>query len=900
MVPEQLAERLAPAALPEPRSRWRPRLGSRARVIAISLAISVLGLACLVAIVPGLDAIDAPLAIPLPAFSLLYLLAEAKVLDVHFRGEKHSLSLSEIPVVLGLYFVDPVSYVVGITLGGAAALLIDRQPPIKVLFNFGHFLSSAVISVTVFHLLGGAEGLPGPIAWAATFAATLSVSVFAAFSIALVISASGAAPQFQKLPQMLQSGALFAVTNTSMALLAVTILWFNPIAIWLLAIPVATLFVAYQAYLGERHKHESLELLYESSRIFQRSPELDSAMLALLEHVRNMFRTDVAQILLTGPEGLFTTSVGPGDRQERMTDGSDRDLLARAATEGHSFVCEPPAGIPSASAADRLFRQALVSPLRGESGLIGAILVSDRAGDAGEFTADDHRLLDTVANQAAVALENGRLEQSLAELSRLKEELRHQAYHDALTGLPNRVQFIEQVEALLALPTAPAVPVVLFLDLDNFKVVNDTLGHALGDRLLQEVADRLRTSIRSVDVAARLGGDEFGILLSDTPELADALRLADRIIRTLRVPFLLAGQDVNVGASIGVAAGPAENAAELLRNADVAMYTAKARGKARVSVFAPEMHAAIIERHELSRDLAGALSRGEIALHYQPIIELATGRTTAVEALVRWHHPTRGYVPPDIFIPLAEESGAILELGDWILSEGCRQAAEWAEAGGPSAGLSVTINLSPLQIHQPGFIERVLAVLDETGADPGRIVLEVTETAMFRDLEATIRKLERLREQHIRIAVDDFGTGYSSLGYLRRFPIDILKIAREFVGLDEGRAEDWVFARAIVALGRALDLTIIGEGIERVGQAGRLRDLGCDLGQGYLYSRPMPAREIPDFLRVGATPTVPAAPPSLAAPLSPPSPARPVRPPRRLLPGPTPRDAMAATAWPAD
>ncbi len=825
---------------------------------AVSIFIAALGLTGLILWVPGLGQIRAPISIPWPLFALMYLAAEVKVIDVHFQGEKHSLSLSEIPLVLGLYFVEPAAFVFGVAVGGTAALLLDRQPGAKVLFNMSLFLASAVLSVTIFHVLRGSEGAPGLHAWLATFAATLSVSVFSALVIAAVISASGSAPQFEKLPQMLQSGALFTMTNTSLALLAVTILWFNPVAIWLLAIPVATLFVAYQAYLSERHKHESLELLYESSRIFQRTPELDSAMLLLLEHVRNMFRTDVAQIVLTGPDGLFTTSVGPGNARQRMAAGSNRDLLTRAAAEG-TFVCAAPQGTPAASH-DRLFRDALVSPLRGESGVIGAILVSDRAGDAGGFTSDDFQLLETVANQAAVALENGRLEQSLAELSRLKEQLHHQAYHDALTGLPNRVLFIEEVDTLLKRLEPPSVAVVLFLDLDDFKVVNDSLGHAVGDRLLLEVAERLRASVRGDDVAARLGGDEFAVLISDTPDLGAALRIADRIISSLHVPFMETGQDVSVGGSIGVAAGPAQSAAEMLRNADVAMYMAKAYGKGRVAVFDPQMHTAIVERHEMSRDLAGAVAHGEIEVYYQPIVELASGRVVALEALARWHHPTRGPVSPETFILLAEESGSILELGTWILAESCRQMAGWSREGGPIASTSLSINLSPVQIYQPDFIDRVLTVLDESGLDPARIVLEVTETAIFRDMEATIQKLAKLRERRIRIAVDDFGTGYSSLSYLRRFPIDILKIARDFVSHDDGRAEDWVFARAIVALGKALGLSIVAEGIEQPSQARRLRELGCDLGQGYLYARPLPAADVPDFLRASQSAWVAGAP----------------------------------------
>jgi diguanylate cyclase (GGDEF)-like protein len=840
------------------------RLASpRVRVLAFSIGLAVAGVAVLIRVSPGLALYDAPLAIPWPLFAVAYYLAEVKVIDVHFRRETHSFSLSEVPAVVGLFFVDPRMYVLAMILGATAALVTVRQPAPKVLFNLSYLLFGSALSLGLFHAIASVVSVPGPIDWLAAFAATLTMSTVGAVSIATVITLSGGAPQFQRLPQMLQVGGLFAVTNTSLALLAVAVLWFDAPAIWLVGVPVGTMFLAYRAYLSERQKHESLELLYESSRIFQRSLELDSAIVSLLEHARLMFRSDHAEVILYGTDSApLRTSSRPGEQSEIMVPAPERaDLLERLAADPTPFVYSPGSDVPQEG--DRLFRFAMVSPLRGESGLLGAMLVADRVGDNEEFGRDELRLLETVANQAAVALENGQLEQSLAELSRLKEELRHQAFHDPLTGLANRALFVQTVEATIAEGAGDAVPVILFLDLDDFKIVNDTVGHGMGDILLQGVAQRLVGCIRSTDVAARLGGDEFAVLVHDGRDLAQANRIAERLTASLGLPFRLSGREFTVGASIGVAAGgPGLAAEDLLRNADVAMYAAKTLGKGQLAIWDPQMHRAVIDRHELSTDLSRAIYRDELTIHYQPLIALGTSRIIGFEALVRWNHPTKGPVAPDQFITLAEESGAIVALGRRVLERACRQAAEWDTVPGLE-GVIISVNLSPHQIARTEFLEEVQAILDETGLDRHRLVLEMTETQMFRDMDGAIQKLQTLRQSGIRLAIDDFGTGYSSLGYLRQFPVDILKIPRNFLPADDRDDSQWAFAGAMVALGKSLGLTIVAEGIEEPSQRDHLRDLGCDYGQGFLFSRAMPASQIPAFVRASAEADRPA--PKLAA-----------------------------------
>jgi diguanylate cyclase (GGDEF)-like protein len=812
-----------------------------ARVWGFSLALALVALALDFAIVDRRDTGIVPFAIPWPIIAVGFCLAELKVVDVHFRREAHSFSLSEFPAVIGLFLLSPHDYLLAVLAGSAVALAWFRQPPLKFVFNLTNFGLGAMAALTVFHLLASPAGTPTLPDWLAAFAATLTTTVLSALTIATAISLSGGAPQFQKLPQMIEFGGLVAVANTSLALLAVSLLWVDGHLMWLLVVPLVTVFLAYRAYLSEREKHERLEFLYQSGRILQHSPELDSAILALLDHTRTMFRAERAEVLLhprvAGDDALRTTSVegAPATTMVAVPFFSDDPIERRIRTEPHAFFF-----VPSViEHGHHKIRQAMVAPLRGESGVIGSLLIGNRLTEGTSFTDDDLRLLETLANQVAVALENGQLEQSLAELSRLKEQLRYQAYHDPLTGLANRSLFADQVNGRIAIPGRALVPVVLFIDLDDFKVVNDTLGHIVGDRLLVAVADRVRACVRAGDVAARLGGDEFAILLDDGPDLQQSVAVCQRILQALEVPLPIEGQELAVSASIGIAAARRDHgtADELLRNADVAMYTAKAAGKNRFAVFEPTMHAAIVERHALSSELAKSAVRGELLVFYQPIMAIGSNDIYGVEALVRWRHPTRGILGPDEFIPLAEESGSILALGRWVLLESCREVAAWRRD--PAVPRMVlTVNLSAAQLQQPDFVADLRGILAATGFRAEDLVLELTESAMFQDTHTTIARLQELRELGIRIAIDDFGTGYSSLGYLRRFQVDILKIAREFIGAADGGSDDWAFARAIIALGRTLELRVVAEGIEDDGQLARLRDLGCELGQGYLFARP--------------------------------------------------------------
>ncbi|HUR17361.1 MAG TPA: EAL domain-containing protein [Acidimicrobiales bacterium] len=420
---------------------------------------------------------------------------------------------------------------------------------------------------------------------------------------------------------------------------------------------------------------------------------------------------------------------------------------------------------------------------------------------------------------------------------RLNEE---QALHDSLTHLPNRKLFQDRVgHALARAQRSPNRTAVLFVDLDEFKNVNDSLGHAAGDQLLVTVSERIRASIRPADTAARLGGDEFAILVEDVTGEADAAQVAQRILDALSVPFVLRGKELPIGASIGIAmGGPAETMERILRNADVAMYTAKNSGRGRYELFRSSMHEAVVERVELEQGLQRAAERDELVLHYQPVISLATGRMVGFEALLRWEHPERGLLAPGAFIDVAEETGAIVPMGIWALQEACNQAREWKDRH-PHQSFTIAVNLSPKQLFQPDVVDVVRDALATAGLAPSDLVLELTEGVMVKDTLVTVERLHALKAIGVKLAIDDFGTGYSSLSYLRRLPFDILKIDKLFIdGIAAGRTES-AFALAIIKLAQTLGLETVGEGVESAAQVAHLRQLGCELAQGYHFAKPL-------------------------------------------------------------
>ncbi len=446
-------------------------------------------------------------------------------------------------------------------------------------------------------------------------------------------------------------------------------------------------------------------------------------------------------------------------------------------------------------------------------------------------------LAQTMANEAGVMLEN----------SRLYAQIRHQAFHDALTGLPNRALLLDRLGHALERGRGADAPLValMFIDLDDFKIVNDSFGHEVGDEVLRAVAARLQRFSRSGDTVARLSGDEFSILMEDLDDASEASAVAARIIAAFEAPVHLDGRDVHVSVSAGVDVGrkSSHSADGLVRNADFAMYSAKRAGKAQFRVYRHGERQTADDEARLRFDLRHALSRDDFRVHYQPIVDLRTGAVRSVEALVRWQHPDRGLLLPGSFIPIAEEIGAIVEIGAWVLEQACADLRTWQRT---KPELAVSVNMSGRQLQDPGLVDHVRDVLRSSGVSPSSLIVEVTETVLVSDPSAEAQ-LRRLKALGVRLAIDDFGTGYSSISYLRRFPVDILKIDREFTS-DVVSPEGSALLGGIVQLGRSLGLEIVAEGIEQPDQRDRIAATLCDQGQGYLFARPAPYADVSRLL----------------------------------------------------
>jgi diguanylate cyclase (GGDEF)-like protein len=820
--------------------------GGRPRVWVLIGAMAAAALALAFVHVRDLSAVG---PMPRPSWWLLaagFAVAELCIVHVEFRRNVHIFSLSELPLVFGLVFAEPSAMLLAVLIGPIVVLVANRgQSAVKIAFNVSLFCLGAALAITIFHALVPGRDAVDPAVWGAVLVAALANAVLGALLVCAAIRLSGQAIAAAKLGRTLAVAAAVCITNTCLALGGAAAVAADSRAAILLVVPAAAVVLAYRAYMAERRKHESLEFLHEVTHLLSRAPDIAAGLAGLLQRTLDVFRGDVAEIILLPSDQLsepLRTTLEQGGTVQAMSP-ADRYVAEalRALVDGDTpaVLLERPLADPllDAALARRGAQRAMVAALPGETRMVGTFLVAHR-GTTGSFDDHDLTLFGTLANHASVSLEYDRLEHLVSQLRDLQGRLEHQAYHDPLTGLANRTLFLERLSEVLA--SGRRDYTVLFLDLDDFKTVNDSLGHAIGDELLEAVAGRLRGTLKAGDLAARLGGDEFAVLLNDVHDGDDVARVADRVMELLARPFSVTGHELSAHASLGIVEGwtaDVDDADELLRNADVAMYAAKNAGKQRHEVFEPAMHAAVVRRHRLNDDLQRAAERGELVVELQPIVELATGNVAAAEALVRWNHPERGRMVPDDFIGVAEETGRILEVDRFVLEHACGLAAAWPS--GEAGAIGLHVNVSPRELQRPELIRRVSDALETTGLPPSQLVLEITESGLMRDPRAVLGRLQALRELGVRLAIDDFGTGYSSLSYLRWMPIDVLKMAKSFVDDLVGVQQQTALAGTIVGLARTLGMTTVAEGVERPEQADTLHGLQCELGQGFLFSPPL-------------------------------------------------------------
>ena len=584
-----------------------------------------------------------------------------------------------------------------------------------------------------------------------------------------------------------------------------------------------------------------------------RTLDLGSVLDKLLEHLAQLVPYDTANIMLIEDDSRLAVRAirgyerwgDPLVTRDSVFDLRTHPIFGALIRGRRSILIRETRGHPGwqRHAGANHVRNWMGVPLVANDRVIGLYAV-DKS-EPGFFTSRHVQLTEAMAPHAAIAIQNARLFEQLHER---EEQLQRQVYHDTLTGLPNRLLFQDR----LALAVAQAHRhgnglAVLFLDVDRFKVINDSLGHSVGDRLIREVAVRLRSCLREGDTVARLGGDEFTLLLPDVGQAVDAAKVAKKVLDLVRMPIELDGRELFVTSSMGISLYPDDgrDAETLVKNADAAMYRAKEQGRDLYQLYTPALNATALERLALESSLRKALAHSELLLHYQPILDVATRRVHGVEALLRWRHPELGLVPPGDFIPLAEVTGLILAIGPWVLRAACAQARAWQDL---QPGLRMAVNLSARQFQEAGLVGHVTDALADTGLDPHCLQLEITESSAMQNAQTAIQTLRELKALGVGLSIDDFGTGYSSLSYLKRFPIDTLKIDQSFIRDIGTDPDDAAIASAIIALAHTLKLTVVAEGVETADQLEFLTRHGCDRTQGYFFSRPLAAERCSELL----------------------------------------------------
>ena len=814
--------------------------------LVLSLAAVTATATLLLGPVGGLAPPNGGFHLPWPVLAGLF--GASVVLRVHlqFRREVHSVTLMEVPLVLGLHLSDPVSMVLARLVGSLPVLVVhSRQRGLKLVFNLALFGLEACVAALVFAWLLAGRAPAGTVGLVATFAAVLVTDLLSGSLVISAISLQEGGLDRAAARQALATGTVAAVTNTSLALIAAAVLAADRQVAWLLLVLAAVLFIAYRAYASLREQHERLGRLLQFTQVLARSERSGAVVATILAETRELLRAERAELTLL-PAGRAPLRTVLDDAGRPVTgpagdDGPALELLRRVVATDQAVLLTPSTADPDVrdALAARGVADAMIAPLRAGAEVAGALLVANRLGAVGAVGAQDLSLLRTLTGQAGVALARGQL---LDDLQRAAAEREYQALHDPLTGLPNRTLFTDRVRQAVAALGPDGRLAVLLIDLDRFKEINDTLGHASGDLVLREVGIRLRAGLPDSHLVARLGGDEFAVLVPALPGWDAAVAVGQLVRATLGRPLPVEQLELEVSGSIGIALGPdhGDDPELLLQRADVAMYQAK-DGHADIEVYAPERDQYSPRRLALVGALRTAIQQGELTLRYQPKVELAGGRVVGAEALVRWHHPVHGQVPPDEFIPIAESTALIQPLGQFVLESALEQARRWRQAG---LSLGLAVNLSVRNLMDPALVDRVAALIARAGVAPASLTLEITESGVMTDPEAAIAMLWGLRRIGVRLSVDDFGTGYSSLAYLKRLPVDEVKLDKSFVLNMTGDPDDAAIVRSTIELAHNLGLQLVAEGVENQETLELLASLGCDVAQGFHLARPMPAADL--------------------------------------------------------
>ncbi|MGC9669871.1 putative bifunctional diguanylate cyclase/phosphodiesterase [Planosporangium sp. 12N6] len=828
------------------RRAWRPwrSFASRpsTRIAVLTAATAAATLLGQLALAAGYRWPDADRTVVLAAIAMMSFVTEGFPVYLRVRRGSHALSLAEIPLVLGVLGVGALPLLIARTAGGAVGMaLVRRQRGGKLALNIVLLAAQATVAAAGYRLVAGPHEVLGPRQWLAAYAGMIAADALAGVVVTAAIALHDDPGEWRRLPSAVIRGIPPVVVTTSVALLGALVVERDRRAVALLAVVGFVTFLAYREYARQSQGHAQVEGLYAFTRALDGSLDGAAVTRALLTEVRDQLHAEAAELLVPGPDaGTWTRTrlsrVGAVDTALVVADATD---WWAPAAQGRPVLLAT--GRDAGHAADDPVDGIAVSVPAGPAGT-GVLIVTGSLPATPTFGSDQVRLFEALANHAGLSLAKAGLVDRLRAEAAEKEYL---ALHDPLTGLPNRRQFHILLEERLAAPAA-GVTAVLMMDLDRFKEVNDALGHDIGDGLLREVADRLRQHLGDRGIIARLGGDEFAVLLTGLGSADEALAMGDHLTRAMDHPVAIGHLTLSTRVSIGIACSPMHGEAvqTLVRHADVAMYAAK-QARAGARLYEPQEDTNSAQRLSLTADLARAVQRRELTVEFQPKLDPATGLVTGAEALARWHHPDQGFVPPDLFIPLAEHSGLIRPLTMHVLEVALRRCASWRRAG---HDLHVAVNLSPNGLLDDVLPDVVSRLLGQVGVPPAALTLEITESALVSDQAGTVATLDRLHAIGVKLAIDDFGTGYSSLGRLRHLPIHEVKIDKSFVQRLAVDHRDRAVVRSAIQLGHALGLEVVAEGVEDAPTLEHLRLEGCDLAQGYFISRPLPADEFEAWL----------------------------------------------------